>query len=395
MNKVGTPPRGGNAPPDRTPAPARHPGAGGARVRVWPGASRVQFIGPPGDVAAASRRCHIPSRGGGPRGSIVGFSDGSRRRLKRELDQLARDAVPAAVTLTTGDGGDGPTDPAEVEAMRVGYFAAVAERPEFAGVGALWLRQWERRLGGPCAGLYAPHLHAVVYQAGGWSYGSLRAFSELTAGAWADVGGGRVEIELARNPAAARLYLVERGKVTTPEERTALHVAFPGGTGRAWGAFRREQLPSVAPVERAVDAETLEALRAEAIGEANVTYQALGSGRRYAEHPQNRTATVSVGCPERYLVPATAETARPPRRPTATPPRRRSRQRAENRPPCLHSVSTRDGAGLGAKRKRLRIGVSAPPEPLSGRGAKRIRTAGLCSAIAALYQLSYSPRPSG
>ena len=144
----------------------------GWAVHVWAGASLVETVRPPaGARPDASRRCPIsapaprpPDRSGS---AVVGYSDGSRRGLKGHLDKLARLAVPVFGTLTTSDGPDGPPGPAEVETMRRGLFDALRKRPEYAGVGVVWLREWERRGEGACAGRWAAHLHLLTTSTGG------------------------------------------------------------------------------------------------------------------------------------------------------------------------------------------------------------------------------------
>ena len=345
----------------RTPDGPRE-GRAGCRVVVYPGASRVETVGPPAsvDTGAASRRCHISARGGGRRGVSVGYTDGSRRRLKRLLDTLERGAVPAFVTLTTADGPDGPPPPGEVERMRRAFFAALAGRADFAAVSAVWLREWERRERGAWAGAWGAHVHALTYEPGGWPARSLEAFRAFTADTWAGLGGGRVEVERARNPDAARLYLVGAEKVTGPKDRAALLAAFPDGTGRAWGTFRRDLLPTVDPIEVEVSAAECAAVRADAVDEADATYRALGSGRRYLDLPQNGRAAVSVGRPERFLAElARWRSERQPRRP------RRPRRRASDRVVCTAYALTLLSPRISANGKRLRFGDSASSEPLS------------------------------
>ena len=359
----------------------------GARyvVRAYPGASRVEFVGPP-----ASRRCSISARGVAPdrNGSvIVGYSEGSRRGLHRHLTTHRRDAVPAFGTFSTPDRLGDPPGPAEVETMRRGLFDAIRRRPEFAGVGAVWLRQWECRQQGVCAGLYAAHLHLLAYDAGGWTADRLAAFSGFMRDVWADLGGGGVDIGPAGNAEAVRNYLVSAEKITTDEDKAGLIAAFPGGTGRAWGTFRKQNLPTVEGVERTVTATEFDALRAEAVAEADATYRALGSSRRYRDLPQNGRAAVSVGQPERFLC---ADAGARPRRRSARD-RQALRQTTPDRPVRPRYVLAGSGFARRTNDKRPRICVSASSEPLSGCGAKEIRTPDLCSAIAALYQLSYSP----
>ena len=271
---------------------------------VRPGASSVEFV----RARPSSRRCstsaptrRAPRRSGS---ATVGYTDGSRRRLKKKLDRLLRDAVPAFVTLTMGDGGPSgrPPGPVDVERMRKALTEQVRKQAEFGHVGWYWLRQWEERQWGRCARLHAAHLHLLAYHVGGWAGGDLTAFSGFVADAWGALGGGSVDIALARNPHAARNYLVQPEKVTAPEQRAALIAAFPEGTGGAWGVFRSENLPVVTEtVEIEVSAAEFERLRADAIAEADATYRATGSQRRYRDLPQNRRTAVSVGCPERYL----------------------------------------------------------------------------------------------
>ena len=232
---------------------------------------------------------------------IVGYSDGSRRGLLKHLTTHQRDATPAFGTFTTPDRLGDPPGPVEVERMRKGLFDAIRKRPEFVGVGANWLREWERRREGTCAGLYVAHLHILFYVLGGWTPRSLTNFGAFAADVWESLGGGRSEVELSDNAEATRYYLVKPEKVTTPEDRASLLAAFPKGTGRAWGRFRRANLPTVEGVERTVTAAEFDALHAKAVAEANATYRALGSSHRYRDLPQNRRVAVSVGQPERFL----------------------------------------------------------------------------------------------
>ena len=180
---------------------------------------------------------------------------------------------------------------------------------------------------------------------------------------------------LARNPRAAALYLVQPEKVTTPEDRGALLRAFPDGTGRAWGRFRRDRLPTVEPVTLRGEA-TCEAVRAEAVAEADATYRALGSGRRYRDLPQNRRAAVSVGRPERFLE------APPGDRPAA---RRRAARRASDRPFCTRCALGHSGGRGTSNEKRPRIGVSASSRPLFLSTPGKIRTPDLRIRSATLY----------
>ena len=387
MDNIGTPHRGSNALPSNTAASRAPQGSRqriGARVRVWPGGSRVEVREAPLTMAhpAGKRTGRRPqdSRGGGKRGKTAGLSRHARKRLLDMLGTLQRDARPVVVGLTLPDvfsDGAGTIKRGLGklrERLRYGY-------PD---LGAVWALDVEPRRSGASEGLEAPHAHALLYARPGTPALDLEEVRAYLGSAWAECVGGDeahrqqgVYAEWPESLERSRLYLIARKKRLTETRRAAILASYPAGLGSCWGVWNRDALPTVEPVE--VEVTEAEAAELRAAVEASASARSREAGHGGWIDPRWRS--LSDPRPERW--------ARRVRR------RRSRRQRAENRPSCLHSVSTRDGAGLETKRKRLRIGVSASPEPLSVRGAKRIRTAGLCSAIAALYQLSYSPRPSG
>ena len=351
-------------------------------VRVWSGGSRVEVRPPPGaPLTVGHPRPHRAGRvpqaspGSRGRGRTAGLSRRSGKRLLDTLGTLPRNARPVCVGLSWPD----VFSPAPADWRRALSKLSKRLARALPDVGIVYVLETKRRRSGRSAGLEAPHVHALLYARPGspaFSLGPLRAF---LADAWTGCLGepARIYAGPARSPIGARLYLVGRRKRLTPERRAAILAAYPDGLGTCWGVWNADALPTVEPVE--VEVTEAEAADVRAAVGASASARSREAGHGGWIDPRWRS--LSDPRPERW--------ARRVRR------RRSRRQRAERGPVCLHSVSTRDGAGLETKRKRPRIGVSASHGPLSGRGAKRIRTAGLCSAIAALYQLSYSPRPSG
>lgn len=279
---------GRRAPSLRSPLDSRPPDprlAGGARRASAGGSARVVVTGElvevrralpqTGDGPAASRRTHIPARGGGRRQPPVGQSEASRARLRRLVLRL-RPERPAVVTLTYPD--PAPMDPS-AWARDWRAFAARLGRA-FPSASAVWALHIVPRRWGACAGRHAPHRHALVYVPGGMDRAAVEALGAFCAGAWGELTGGRAHVAPARDADAirARLYLVGTDKTPDADERAALAAAFPLGTGRAWGVVHRAALPlapsHVAHVSDDEAARVLEAMRDE------VDARMQGTGRR-------------------------------------------------------------------------------------------------------------------
>ena len=98
-------------------------------------------------------------KGGGKRGVIRRFSEGSRRRLLRALSRTQRDKLPVFVTLTYPDGF--PGDPRRwKDDLKAWLKRVVRQFPDCAG---FWKLELKARLSGSNQGEVAPHFHLLLW----------------------------------------------------------------------------------------------------------------------------------------------------------------------------------------------------------------------------------------
>ena len=136
------------------------------QVNAYNGGSLIEVKGPglPGQ------------KGGGKRGIIKRFSEGSRRRLLRALSRTQRDKLPVFVTLTYPDGF--PGDPRQwKDDLKAWRKRVVRQFPDCAG---FWKLELKARLSGSNQGEVAPHFHLLLW-----------GLPET----WADVEGRRIHRE--------------------------------------------------------------------------------------------------------------------------------------------------------------------------------------------------------
>ena len=135
--------------------------------------------------------------------------------------------------------------------------------------GIVYALDMERRRTGISAGVYAPHVHALLYLPRLASGSDVQTLRAMLGDAWTACVGGDEEhrragvyVEVARHPRAARLYLVAHKKRPTPDEAAAILDAYPDGVGTCWGIWNRTALPTVEPVEVEVTEAEADELRA-------------------------------------------------------------------------------------------------------------------------------------
>ena len=98
-------------------------------------------------------------KGGGKRGIIKRFSEGSRRRLLRSLNRVKRDLLPVFVTLTYPD--NFPGNPRVWKAHLNAWLKRLKrQHPQAAG---FWKLELTPRQSGTNAGEIAPHFHLLLW----------------------------------------------------------------------------------------------------------------------------------------------------------------------------------------------------------------------------------------
>jgi hypothetical protein len=98
-------------------------------------------------------------KGGGKRGVIKRFSEGSRRRLLRALSRTQRDKLPVFVTLTYPDGF--PGDPRRwKDDLKAWVKRVIRQFPDCAG---FWKLELKVRQSGVNQGAVAPHFHLLLW----------------------------------------------------------------------------------------------------------------------------------------------------------------------------------------------------------------------------------------
>ncbi len=171
--------------------------------------------------------------GGGGRGSVVGFSSASRRRLMRVIASLERGERPIFVTMTYPD-----IFPAELDKWKrdIDVFGKrLARRQPQAGF--LWRIEFKERKSGTSAGMIAPHFHLLVYGAG---YRDLLGW--VPAAWWKVVGSGDEDhlrvgtrVERIHSWGGVMRYV---GKYIAKEDDYPVD-----WQGRVWGVVGRASLP--------------------------------------------------------------------------------------------------------------------------------------------------------
>ena len=120
------------------------------QVRAFKGGSLFE-VHSPGVVGA--------QKGGGKRGIIQRFSEGSRRRLLRALNRVKRDLLPVFVTLTYPD--NFPGNPRVWKAHLNAWLKRLKrQHPQAAG---FWKLELTPRQSGANAGEIAPHFHLLLW----------------------------------------------------------------------------------------------------------------------------------------------------------------------------------------------------------------------------------------
>jgi hypothetical protein len=190
---------------------------------------------------------------GGVRGSIAGFSSGSRRRLMRLIASLDRKARPVFVTLTYPD-----SIPSVAKAKRdIDVFRKRMAR-EFKGGSFLWRVEEKTRKTGQNAGLVAPHFHLLIY---GVSY---RALLGYVSSSWFTVVGSGDKKHLSSGTSVERIrsfggIMRYVGKyMAKVEDGNAKWV------GRVWGIAGRKNLPFA--VELVLDLSSRELVKLVRLG---------------------------------------------------------------------------------------------------------------------------------
>ena len=171
--------------------------------------------------------------GGAPRGSVVGFSSASRRRLMQIIASLERGERPVFVTMTYPD-----IFPKELGKWKrdIDVFGKRLAR-RYPSAGFIWRIEFKERKTGASKGEIAPHFHLLVYGAG---YRDLLGWVPKIW--WTVVGSGNEDhmkagtrVELVHSWGGIMRYV---GKYIAKEED------YPENwQGRVWGIIGRAGLP--------------------------------------------------------------------------------------------------------------------------------------------------------
>lgn len=191
-----------------------------------------------GTLITCKKNIAFPAVGGGKRGKIKTFTNGSRRRLMYKLGQIDRRATPLFLTLTYPDqfSEDFKKWGRDVDTFR--------KRIMRKGWGAIWRKEIKKRKSGLNMGKMAPHFHLLVW---GVEYAHLLAWASQ---AWYEIVGSGDEkhlkagtrVEQLHNVRGARGYV---GKYLGKEEEEELQ-AFSNefdSFGRMWGVINSNMIP--------------------------------------------------------------------------------------------------------------------------------------------------------
>lgn len=171
---------------------------------------------------------------GGVRGSITGFSSGSRRRLMRLIASLDRKARPVFVTLTYPD-----SIPSVKKAKRdIDVFRKRMAR-EFKGGSFLWRVEEKTRKTGQNAGRVAPHFHLLVYGV------SFRALLDYVRGSWFALVGSDDERHLSSGTSVERIRSFGGIMRYVGKYMAKVEDGNTEWVGRVWGIAGRKNLPFV------------------------------------------------------------------------------------------------------------------------------------------------------
>lgn len=190
---------------------------------------------------------------GGVRGSIAGFSSGSRRRLMRLIASLDRKARPVFVTLTYPD-----DIPSGARAKRdIDVFRKRMAR-EFEGGSFLWRVEEKIRKTGHNAGRVAPHFHLLVY---GVSFRSLLGY---VSGSWFAVVGSGDEKHLSSGTSVERIRSFGGIMRYVGKYMAKVDDGSAEWVGRVWGIAGRQYLPFA--VELVLDLSSRELVKLVRLG---------------------------------------------------------------------------------------------------------------------------------
>lgn len=226
-----------------SPGDARH--SGNSRFEMVQPSVEVYIDG--SLVKVTTERIKVNSDGNGekksPRGAVVSFSRGSRRRLLRLIAKTDRGNKPLFVTLTYPDvfNGDFEKWKRDMDVFGKRFVRA------FKGGSFVWRVEFMPRKTGSSKGLIAPHYHLLVW---GVRLSELREFADR---AWFDaVGSG----SKAHFKAGVRCQYIRKwsGTISYVSKYIAKIDELPlTWKGRVWGVVARKNVPWSAIVVIFVD----------------------------------------------------------------------------------------------------------------------------------------------
>jgi len=223
-------------------------------------------------MVRVSRIAEVTTRGGGIRGAISEFTEGSRYRLMKWLASLDDGVMPYFLTFTYPDSYDA-SDPGDWK-RHIDIFAKRLAR-RWPGAFAVWRLERMPRKSGVHVGKLYPHFHLLVWGVlftkeelqplsidQGTEVDDLRALQLWVSRSWFEVVGTGDEKHLQAGTRCEKirsrrgvLWYVSKyiAKIEDDPGLSKAHISPPSGesapgVGRWWGAVGRDNAP-VAPVK--------------------------------------------------------------------------------------------------------------------------------------------------
>lgn len=202
-----------------------------AHLEIWPEGSKIIV-----------KRKNEYFKGSGAnldnkRGTISGFSRGSRRRFQRTLAETNRNIIPLFSTLTFPDEyHQHIKNPAHWKAILNRLYARFERK--FKSGAYFWREEMQDRKSGKYIGEYFPHFHLLVYGV------DLHEFRSWLAENWYEVCGKLSEAHLKAGTQTKMLSSVREvfSYVSKYMAKEGVHNL---NTGRIWGVARAENIPWV------------------------------------------------------------------------------------------------------------------------------------------------------
>lgn len=193
-----------------------------------------------GKLLALAR--HVNSRAVAPRfhrGIIKEFSRASRLRLLKFIATVAWGKIPMTlfITLTYPDGVT--WDDAEIRRKQKYLFHRYIEKHLGRRVAGIWRLEWKVRQSGANRGMFVPHFHLLLFGVGFLHHKLIRQWWRNVLGAKGPLA---TDVQGIRSAKRASIY-VSKYVAKLPDASSLDNGAYRNNPGRAWGYFRRRDIP--------------------------------------------------------------------------------------------------------------------------------------------------------